>query len=120
MRGNRMINEDALEIIKYMADEKRASVTTDNSNLEALETIISAFESYKAFAEWVTDEIFDEMWAYNKDAFAEVACRKLVKLGLVKEVDKLGETRLYEKVEQKHCDNENKGDYIEFVDLFLN
>lgn len=37
------------------------------------------------FAEWVAREIFDDMWEYNKDAFAEVACRKLAKLGLVKE-----------------------------------
>lgn len=39
------------------------------------------------FAKWVATEIFDEMWEYNKKAFEEIACRKLVKLGLVKEVD---------------------------------
>lgn len=38
---------------------------------------------YKAFAEWVAEEIFDENWEYNKDAFAELACRKLAKLGIV-------------------------------------
>ena len=37
------------------------------------------------FAEWVAREIFDDMWEYNKDAFAELACRKLAKLGIVKE-----------------------------------
>ena len=37
------------------------------------------------FAEWVAREIFDDMWEYNKDAFAEIACRKLAKLGIVKE-----------------------------------
>ena len=36
------------------------------------------------FAEWVATEIFDEMWEYNKDAFAEIACRKLAKLGIVR------------------------------------
>ncbi len=36
------------------------------------------------FAKWVAREIFDEMWEYNKDAFAELACRKLAKLGIVK------------------------------------
>lgn len=41
-------------------------------------------KDYKAFAEWVTNEIFDDMWEHNKDAFAEIACRKLKKLGLVK------------------------------------
>lgn len=37
------------------------------------------------FAKWVAREIFDEMWEYNKDAFAEIACRKLAKLGIVRE-----------------------------------
>ena len=36
------------------------------------------------FAKWVATEIFDDMWEYNKDAFAEIACRKLAKLGIVK------------------------------------
>ena len=38
---------------------------------------------WKDFALWVAKEIFDE-WEYNKDAFAEIACRKLNKLGIVK------------------------------------
>ena len=37
------------------------------------------------FAEWVAREIFDDMWEYNKDSFAEIACRKLAKLGIVRE-----------------------------------
>lgn len=41
-------------------------------------------EDYKEFAEWVAREIFDDMWEYNKDAFAEIACRKLAKLGIVR------------------------------------
>ena len=36
------------------------------------------------FAKWVATEIFDDMWEYNKDAFAEIACRKLEKLGIVR------------------------------------
>ena len=36
------------------------------------------------FAKWVTTEIFEEKWEYNKDTFAEIACRKLIKLGIVK------------------------------------
>lgn len=35
------------------------------------------------FARWVASEIFDE-WEYNKDSFAEIACRKLEKLGIVR------------------------------------
>ena len=36
------------------------------------------------FAKWVASEIFDENWEYNQDAFAEIACRKLEKLGIVR------------------------------------
>ena len=36
------------------------------------------------FAKWVAREIFDDMWEYNKDTFAEIACRKLAKLGIVR------------------------------------
>ena len=36
------------------------------------------------FAKWVATEIFDDMWEYNKDSFAEIACRKLAKLGVVR------------------------------------
>ena len=36
------------------------------------------------FAKWVAAEIFDDMWEYNKDSFAEIACRKLAKLGIVR------------------------------------
>ena len=36
------------------------------------------------FARWVASEIFDDMWEYNRDAFAEIACRKLAKLGIVR------------------------------------
>ena len=36
------------------------------------------------FAKWVATEIFDDMWEYNKDSFAEIACRKLAKMGIVR------------------------------------
>ena len=36
------------------------------------------------FAKWIATEIFDDMWEYNKDSFAEIACRKLAKLGIVR------------------------------------
>ena len=35
------------------------------------------------FAKWVAREIFDDYWEYNYEAFAEIACRKLSKLGIV-------------------------------------
>lgn len=36
------------------------------------------------FVKWVASEIFDDNWEYNKDAFVELACRKLAKLGIVR------------------------------------
>ena len=36
------------------------------------------------FAEFVAEEIFDENWEYNNDVFAEIACRKLADMGIVK------------------------------------
>ena len=39
---------------------------------------------WKDFAVWVAKEIFNDEWEYNKDAFAEIACRKLAKLGIVR------------------------------------
>jgi len=35
------------------------------------------------FAEWVATYIFDDTLEYNQDAFVELACRKLAKLGIV-------------------------------------
>ena len=54
---------------------------------EAIKVAIKALEQEpktEQFVEWVAREIFDEMWEYNKDSFAEIACRKLAKLGIVR------------------------------------
>jgi len=37
----------------------------------------------RQFAEWVATYIFDDTLEYNQDAFVELACRKLAKLGIV-------------------------------------
>ena len=53
----------------------------------ALDIAIKALEQspkMEQFAKWVATEIFDDMWEYNKDSFAEIACRKLAKLGIVR------------------------------------
>ena len=54
---------------------------------EAFQMAIKALEQspeMEQFAKWVATEIFDDMWEYNKDSFAEIACRKLAKLGSVR------------------------------------
>ena len=53
----------------------------------AYDVAINALEQepkMEQFAKWVATEIFDDMWEYNKDSFAEIACRKLAKLGIVR------------------------------------
>lgn len=50
---------------------------------KAVKAIPSAEPKAEQFAKWVASEIFDEMWEYNQDAFVEIACRKLSKLGIV-------------------------------------
>ena len=57
-------------------------ITTNNPYKDLFKKAMTSLD----FANWVADEIFDDMWEYNKDAFAEIACRKLAKLGIVKEV----------------------------------
>ena len=58
--------------------------------VEELQRFIDAIKALEQepkmeqFAKWVAEEIFDDMWEYNKDAFAEIACRKLAKLGIVR------------------------------------
>ena len=65
------------------------------------------------FAKWVASEIFDENWEYNKDAFAELACRKLEKLGIVRA--KGDEWELVEpqesEVKCKNCKYSRNPDY---------
>ena len=51
---------------------------------EALTGILDQSPKMEQFAKWVATEIFDDMWEYNKDSFAEIACRKLAKLGIVR------------------------------------
>jgi hypothetical protein len=80
-----MIREE--EAIKELNTFKIGAKSESGKN--ALDLAIQLLEQepkmcYRAFAEWVASEIFDENWEYNKDAFAELACRKLAKLGIVR------------------------------------
>ena len=72
---------------------------------EFIETAIETMRKYQQlenFARWVATEVIDEeLWTYNHLAFAEIACRKLVRLGIMQESD--GEY-LYEVVEDGNDD----------------
>lgn len=73
--GARIIRREALNIVEDLCIRDLPSVTPSVNPQEP---------KTGQFAEWVAREIFDDMWEYNKDAFAEIACRKLAKLGIVR------------------------------------
>ena len=75
---------------KWLLDAKGHNADTEiafntmKSKVSALLPVKPQESKSRQFAKWVATEIFDEMWEYNKDAFAEIACRKLAKLGIVR------------------------------------
>lgn len=82
-----MTREEAINIMKVIVQMLEEKYDTDRVE-DAVDMAIKALEQEPKtwqFAKWVATEIFDEMWEYNKDAFAEIACRKLAKLGIVRE-----------------------------------
>lgn len=70
---------------------------------EFIETAIDTMRKYQQlenFARWVATEVIDEeLWTYNHLAFAEIACRKLVRLGIMQESD--GEYSYEDKTDGK-------------------
>jgi hypothetical protein len=79
---------DALNVLTEVRDK-----------VKALPPVKPQEPKTEQFAKWVASEIFDE-WEYNKDTFAEIACRKLEKLGIVRAKD--NEWELIESKESDH------------------
>lgn len=68
---------------RYAYDKRRVYEIAEEE-IDRMKTTPISTAEYNSFAEWVAEEIFAPEWEYNKDAFAEIACRKLAKLGIVK------------------------------------
>lgn len=86
--------EHLLDIMDSMPDD--ACGDWRDSLAYAVDTM-RKYQQLEDFARWVATEVIDEeMWTYNHLAFAELACRKLVRLEIMQESD--GEY-LYEVVE---------------------
>jgi len=104
-----MTKEEAVEILNFIIEEGWLISDLDKCKaIDACEMAIKALEQEsesKQFAEWVAREIFDEYWEYNKDAFAELACRKLAKLGIVRANG--GVWELVEPQESEEIDEDN-------------
>lgn len=88
----KMTIDESIEVIK----EHLRILNVDKGiefrkEVEALEMALDTMHKYKqleGFANWVAVEVIDEeLWTYNHLAFAELACRKLVKLGIMQESD---------------------------------
>ena len=84
-----MTESEATKNLKdTMEKHKNDNVNTFDTNISVMcKDILDYLEQEpktEQFAKWVAEEIFDDMWEYNKDAFAEIACRKLAKLGIVR------------------------------------
>ena len=84
-----MTREELIRNLKYtMEKHKNDKVNTFDTNISVMcKDILDYLEQEpktEQFAKWVATEIFDDIWEYNKDAFAEIACRKLAKLGIVR------------------------------------
>lgn len=64
-------------------------VTEDDAEtLQVAMEIMRKYQQLEDFAKWVAVEVIDEeLWTYNHLAFAEIACRKLVRLGIMQESD---------------------------------
>lgn len=85
--------QDAIQVLK----DTNTYGTADIAKTVAIETMRKD-QQLEDFARWVAKEVIDEeMWTYNHLSFAEIACRKLVKLGIMQESD--GEYT-YERVEE--------------------
>ena len=74
-----MTREEAIELAIRACEE-----TWNEKTCKQIKKALEQEPKTRQFAEWVAIEIFDENWEYNKDAFAELACRKLAKLGIVR------------------------------------
>lgn len=61
---------------------------THEECLKEVTDIVRKYQQLEDFAKWVAEEVIDEdMWTLNHLAFAEIACRKLVQLGIMQESD---------------------------------
>lgn len=90
--------EKATNWEKHFHDSERYVSLTDIQNAPSVKPQELKTEQ---FAKWVATEIFDDMWEYNYEAFAEIACRKLAKLGIV---TRMGDEWVL--VEQQESDEE--------------
>jgi hypothetical protein len=101
----RKVNEEILKADAKEIDVDSAWIKHWENVVKSLDVAIETMRKYQKiedFAKWVATEVIDEeMWTYNHLSFPEIACRKLVQLGIMQESD--GEYT-YEVVENGNDD----------------
>lgn len=78
---------DVYNTLEFLPTNNAANEIIDIFDRVLRDELITTYSMAYDFAEWVANEIFSDDWEFNKNSFEEIACRKLVKLGIVEEVD---------------------------------
>ena len=66
-----------------------------NAKYKVIEATMTRYDEVINFCEWVANEVLkEELWEVNSDSFAEIACRKLYKLGII---EKQGDSWVYKE-----------------------
>lgn len=77
-----------IEILKSYHNGFTGWVSNIQDSIDVAIDTMRKYQQLEDFARWVATEVIDEeMWTYNHLAFAELACRKLVQLGIMQESD---------------------------------
>ena len=82
-----MTNDEAIRMLTRLKDQINFEWTDAQKKMDALNVAIEALSAQpdSSFITWLLDKIWDEdMWELNWQAFPELVCRKLEKLGYVK------------------------------------
>ena len=95
-----MAVDNHIEILKSYHNGFTGYVANLQDSIDVAVDIMCKYQQLEDFARWVAVEVIDEeLWTYNHLSFAELACRKLVQLGIMQESD--GEYT-YEVVEDEN------------------
>lgn len=83
-----MTVDEHIKILKSYHNGFTGYVSNLQDSIDVAVDIMGKYQQLEDFARWVAVEVIDEeLWTYNHLSFAEIACRKLVKLGIMQESD---------------------------------
>lgn len=79
-------SQAAIDAIERLDIPEDMCVSEILSHIELAILTLPPAQGYAEFISWLLDEIWDEeMWELNYRAFPELLCRRLVRLGYLKE-----------------------------------